>query len=183
MSNVLAVVDSDEEVILQDVKLPESSPATIKILRAENRKWYLTVVTQEGKPFALFVRTNHPEKNVTTSDALDKLFALATTKGIPEQFVTSTKKKCEADSNSDKIARAVSLLLRHGVKIVNIVAELDKVEEVFVGSFLFQIKKFLSSYIKDGEKVNAVCPNCKSTKMVYSEGCQKCQDCGSSRCG
>jgi ribonucleoside-diphosphate reductase alpha chain len=182
MANVLSVIEEDE-IILQDVKLPDSSEAVVKVLRAENRKWYLTVVTQDKKPFALFVRTNHAEKNVTTSDALDKLFALAVHKGIPEEYIKSTREKCSPDSNSDKIARAISLLLRHGVKVVNIVSELDKVDEVFVGSFLFQIKKFLSSYIKDGEKVKGICSNCKSTKLIYSEGCSKCQDCGSSKCG
>ncbi len=183
MANVLAKVENDDEIILQDVKLPDSSEAVVKILRAEHRKWYLTVVLHDGKPFALFVRTNHPEKNIITIHALDRLFDLATTKGIPSEFIESTKKKCEPDSNSDKIARSISLLLRHGVKIVNIVAELDKMEDIYVGSFLYQIKKFLASYIKDGESVSgSICSMCSSEELIYSEGCVKCRDCGNSKC-
>lgn len=178
---------SDEEIILQDVKLPDSSPAVMKILRAEGgKKWYMTVLMNDDqtKPIAFFVHTNHPEKNVTTSDAVDRLFDLAEHKGIPIKFITEVKEKISSDNNSTKIARAISLLLRHGVLIKNIVGTLEKMEDIYAGSFLFQIKKYLATYIKDGEKAEGVtCDNCGSHNVVFSEGCFKCQDCGSSKCG
>jgi ribonucleoside-diphosphate reductase alpha chain len=56
-------------------------------------------------------------------------------------------------------------------------------EDVYAGSFLFQIKKFLSSFIKDGEKVEGEkCADCGSTNVVYEEGCKRCNNCGSSKC-
>lgn len=176
---------SDEEIILDDVKLPSSSPAMVKKIKAEGKKWYLTVILDEEqkRPFALFVTTNNVEKNVSTEDAIEKLIALARTKGIPERHIVDTEHKMNTDTNAVKIARAISLLLRHGVLIKNIVRVLDTVE-VTVGSFIFQIKKFLGQYIKDGEKVEgAKCENCGSPNVVYSEGCYKCNDCGSSKCG
>lgn len=177
---------SDEEIILEDVKLPDSAPAVVKKIKAEGKKWYLTVVMDEEqkRPFALFVQTNNQEKSVTTSDAMDQLFALAERKGIPSRHIEDVKAKCGNDTNASKIARVISLNLRHGVLIKNIVLTLDKVENVTVGSFLFQIKKFLETYIKDGEKVEGEkCQSCGSHNIVYSEGCKKCNDCGSSRCG
>ena len=42
--------------------------------------------------------------------------------------------KINSDTNATKIARMISLNLRHGVLIKNIVAALDRVEEAFVGS-------------------------------------------------
>ena len=67
--------------------------------------------------------------------------------------------------------------------IKNIVAALEKVEDVYVGSFTFQIRKFLASFIKDGEKVVGVkCEMCGSDSIVYSEGCSVCKSCGSSKC-
>lgn len=176
----------EEEVILDSVKLPDSAPAHMKTLKAEGRKWYLTVIMDEQnkRPMALFVHTNHAEKNVTTNNTLDVLFGLAEEKGIPTVHITDVKEKIVHDTNATKIARAISLLLRHGVLIRNIVAALDTVEDVFVGTFVFQIKKFLSSYIKDGEPVaGAKCESCGSTNITYSEGCMKCSDCGSSKCG
>jgi len=192
MTSVLAAKDelnaesTDEEIILSDVKLPDSSPATMKILKAEDRKWYLTIIWNEEqtRPFALFVHTNSYEKSITTTGAMEHLVELARRKGIPERHIEATMAKSGADSNATKIARVISMCLRHGILIRNIVHTLDQVDDIFVGSFLFQIKKFLSTLIKDGEKAEGQkCEVCGSSNIIYSEGCQKCADCGSSKCG
>lgn len=177
--------DEVEVIIPTDLKLPDESPSRTKVLRAEGRKWYLTVVTYEdsNKPFALFCRTNNREKSAQTSDAVTRLLNLATTKGIHQKHIDEVRGKTEHDNNVDKLTRTISLLLRHGVLVKNIVTELNKMEDVFVGSFLFQIRKFLSQYIKDGEKVDGdSCPECGGT-LVYAEGCMLCRDCGHSKCG
>jgi len=188
MTTVLSSVDDlkEEEIILDDVKMPDSASATIKTIKAEGKKWYLTIVyhTDSDKPFALFVKTNSNEKTVNANNAVEVLTKLAYKKGIPEQHIETTIGKINQDSNASKITRIISLMLRHGVLIKNIVLALDTIEDVFVGSFLFQIKKFLSSYVKDGEKVEgAKCENCGSDKIEFSEGCFKCVECGSSKCG
>lgn len=178
--------DYDEEIILDDVKVPSQAPAMVSTIRAEGKKWYLTTIMDEGqkRPIAFFVHTNQHEKGVTTHTAVDELISLAREKGIPEKWIESTLEKIEKDNNATKIARAISLNLRHGVLIKNVVAAIEKVDDVFVGTFLFQIKKFLMSYIKDGEKVeNGQCPECDSDNFVYSEGCIKCGNCGFSKCG
>jgi len=193
MTTVLSAVDQkndvqDEEVILTDVKMPDSSKAEVKVLRdyegGTRRKWYVTVTCNENNaPIGLFVQTNALEKTVLANDAVDHLIALARAKGIPEQFVTGTIEKCHNDSNSTKIARAIGLLLRHGVRIKNIVATLDKIDGVTFSSFVFHLKKLLSTYIKDGEKVEgATCTNCGSGQIVYESGCSKCLQCGGSKC-
>lgn len=175
----------DAEVVLAtDVQLPTDAPARMKTLNADGKKWYLTVVyhSSTGRPFALFCHTNNKEKSVSTNIAIDELISLAYSKGILEEHIRKTLDKCEGESNVSKLTRVISLLLRHGVHIKNIVRELDKIDTI-VGSFLFQIKKFLAQYIKDGEKVeNSVCPECGGT-LVYSEGCMMCTSCGNSKCG
>jgi len=177
--------DIEENVIATDVKLPTDSKARMKVLRAEGKKWYLTVVYREGteQPFALFCHTNNREKSAQTSDALERLESLAHQKGILKEHIEKTKLKFEGDNNVSKVTKFLSLLLRHGVSLTSIVAKLDSMEDIFVGSFLFQIKKFLSQYIQDGEEVkDAGCSECGGT-MVYSEGCLSCLDCGNSKCG
>lgn len=180
-----SVSDDQEEIILDSVTLPEAAPASMKTLRAEGRKWYLSVVWNEQKtrPFALFVHTNHHEKNITTSDAIEKLTDLAVRKGIPQIHIDEVLNKISGSDNASKIARMISLNLRHGVLIKNIVATLDTMEDVYLGSFIFQIKKYLASFIKDGEKVHGeVCQDCGSTNVIYEEGCKKCVNCGSGKC-
>lgn len=189
MTTVLAAKEestSEEEIIKEDVQLPASAPATMKTLKAEGKKWYLTVVYHETnkRPFALFVQTNAYEKNVVAEEAVEVLIALARKKKIPKRHIDGVLEKIKTDNNVNKTARMLSFLLRHGVLIKNIVAALDKVESAYAGSFVFAIKKFLSTYIKDGEPVeDAKCENCGSTNIVFSEGCSKCVSCGSSKCG
>jgi len=177
--------DASEEIILDDVKLPDSLPATMKRLRADGKKWYVTVIMdeQQTRPIAFFVHTNHHEKNVTTNNAVELLIKLARDKGIPEAYIADIEQKIMSDNNASKIARAISLNLRHGVMIKNIVRALDNATEVYVGTFLFVIRKYLSTFIKDGEDVEGVvCEECGG-KVIYQEGCYKCINCGSSKCG
>lgn len=193
MTTVLAAKEekeasqADEEIIKEDVELPDSAHATMKTLKAEGKKWYLSVVYHENnvsRPFALFVQTNAHEKNVVADEAVEILTKLARKKGIPKRHIDSVQDKIQQDNNSTKVARLLSFLLRHGVLIKNIVAALDKVESAYAGTFVFAVKKFLSSYIKDGEAVeDEKCMECGSDKVVFSEGCKKCISCGSSKCG
>lgn len=192
MTTVLAAKDEvhadedEEEIIKEDVKLPTDAQAKMKTLKAEGRKWYLTVTYHEdnpNRPFALFVHTNAHEKTTSTQDAVDRLINLARKKKIPKRHIDGVVLKLEQESNTSKLSRSISFLLRHGVLIKNIVSELEKVDNVFVGSFLFQIKKFLSQYIKDGTTVeDSKCDACGSNNIVFSEGCMRCVDCGSGKC-
>lgn len=191
MTSVLATKDEasaspeDEEIIQEDIHLSDSLPATLKTLRAEGRKWYLTLLMNEAqtRPVALFVQTNSAEKNVTTTDAVEKLTALATLKGIPAEHVGSVLKKIGGDPNTTKITRLISLCLRHGVLVRNVVAVLDQVDCI-AGSFVFHIRKFLASLIKDGEKIQGeTCSECGQAAIIYQEGCKVCSSCGNSKCG
>lgn len=176
----------DEEIILDETKLPDSLPCTLKTLKAEGRKWYLTLVLDESqkRPVALFANTNSAEKNTTANDAVEKLRALAVTKGIPTEHIESVLRKVGNDSNTTKICRFISLNLRHGVLVKNVVHTLDEVD-CLAGSFVFHIRKFLATWIKDGEKVTGqTCPECNSVDtIVYQEGCKICKNCGNSKCG
>lgn len=185
LSAVKETVETEEEIILEEIKLPDSLPAVLKTIRSEGRKWYLTVILNESqtKPVALFTHTNNNEKTVTANDAMEHLLELALIKGIPQKYIAETLEKARGDTNTTKICRMISLCLRHGVLIRNLVSSLDKVN-CFAGTFVFHIRKFLATYIKDGEKVqDEKCESCNSTNVIYQEGCKVCANCGSSKCG
>lgn len=181
-----SAADSDEEIILDDVKLPESSPAEVKVLRAEGKKLYVTVsmLPDSNRPFALFVKSNYTETSLVADEAVTLLLDLAVSKGIPQVHIDDQVKKMNKDNNINKVARLVSLNLRHGVFIRNIVATLDKSENAIAGSFTFAIKKLLGNYVKDGEAATGVeCQECGSDAVVFESGCYVCKQCGSSKCG
>lgn len=179
-------VEQDQQVIVTDVSLPEDAEAVVKTLRAEGKKWYVTVAYHPDSklPFALFCHTNNKEKSAQTDDAVERLLTLAKESGILPEHITDLESKIVNDNNVTKLTRVISLLLRHRVKIKNVVSTLDRMESIFVGSFLFQIKKLLATFIKNGEKIEGgVCSDCGSTNLIFSEGCSVCADCGSSKCG
>jgi hypothetical protein len=118
---------------------------------------------------------------VLSEQAAEILIKLAREKKIPEHHVEDVISKLSTDNNSSKITRLISFCLRHGVLIRNIVNALDKVEDAYVGSFVFQIRKFLASYIKDGELSSDKCSECGG-EVIYSEGCKMCRSCGNSAC-
>jgi hypothetical protein len=179
--------DNDDRIIVTDVKLPSDAPARMKVLRVDGIKWYLTLVYHENKknkPFALFCHTNHPEKTAHTSDAVSILMTYARNCGILDVHVDKLESSIRNENNVGKLTRTISLLLRHNVPIHSIVGQLEKVQNMPIGSFLFQIKKFLSQYIKEGQKAEGiVCDACGSHNVVFSEGCYQCKDCFSSKCG
>ncbi len=81
------------------------------------------------------------------------------------------------------LTRLVSGMLRHGVNPVFIVQQIEKcpLEIVSFGKALARVIKKL---IPEKELLSkSKCNECQSTNLTYEEGCTRCRDCGSSKCG
>lgn len=176
-----------DDVIYDDVDLPDDAPAHLYTIRDNNKKkWYVTIAfTDESltKPFALMVKTNCKESNEVADETIQSLMALAKNKKIKKQHIDDQLEKFSTQTNVDKIARSIGLLLRHNVKIIDIVDILDE-GNYPLSSFTFHIKRLLKQFIKDGTTVsgkNGKCPQCGG-KMIFQEGCILCADCSYSRC-
>jgi ribonucleotide reductase alpha subunit len=85
------------------------------------------------------------------------------------------------DEDYGLITRIVSQELRHGVPIVHIVDQLGRSEKAALNSFSKVMARVLKKFIKDGAKSGENCLDC-GAKYVFSEGCQSCPNCGSSKC-
>jgi len=79
------------------------------------------------------------------------------------------------------ITRLISTSLRHGSDIKFIVEQLQKTEGNLT-MFVKVIARILKKYIPEGVKSTVNCDNCGSSNVVFEEGCQKCLDCGNSKC-
>jgi ribonucleoside-diphosphate reductase alpha chain len=80
------------------------------------------------------------------------------------------------------ITRLVSTSLRHGTDIKFIVEQLQKTNgDLF--SFTKGLARVLKKYIPDGAKSTIKCDNCGSSNVIFEEGCNKCLECGYSKCG
>ena len=83
-------------------------------------------------------------------------------------------------------AKLISGTLRHGmpiVKVVDLISSLH-LEGESLNTWKNGVTRALKRYITDGTEVNGQkCDNCRSTNLIYQEGCLTCKDCGSSKCG
>ena len=80
------------------------------------------------------------------------------------------------------ITRLISTSLRHGTEVKYIVEQLNKTHGNMV-SFTKAIARVLKPFIPEGTKSSVNCNECGSSNVVFSEGCNKCLDCGNSKCG
>jgi len=170
------------EVIPHQVDLPSEYPMKGRKIASEGKKWYVSMSykdKQMTRPFALFVSTNHREPEITTFGTIEALNELAEVEGIALEHIEDNAKKCTGQNNVNKIARTISLLLRHNVQIEKIVKTLD-ILELPISSLVYRLKKLLMEYIdtmENGKK----CPICNE-KMIFIEGCIKCSECDYSEC-
>lgn len=181
---IVAFKNQDNDLIVEEVCLPEEYPSKGFILRSEGKKWYLHVAFKDRalkKPFALFVNTNNREDNVLTFDALEKLEGLAQSVGLPAERMEEVKRKSAYQKNPVKICRMLGTLLRHNVSVLNIIQALDNVEQAIPGTFVFRIKKFLCQFVDEVGSPKK-CPVCGEKSLVFREGCYICNNCGNSKC-
>lgn len=178
----------DGHVVAEGVSLPEEYPARGYILKSgdNGKKWYVHVSFKDKartKPFALFVSTNSREDSVSTFNAMEKLEELALASGLNKDIVEDIKSKCSSQRNPVKIARYIGMCLRHNISVIDIIRALDDVEGSVPGTFIFRIKKFLGQFAEEHEVKGMKCPECGSSKIVFSEGCFSCSQCQHSKCG
>jgi ribonucleoside-diphosphate reductase alpha chain len=83
-------------------------------------------------------------------------------------------------------AKLISSTLRHGMpieKIVDLINSLQLDSEQ-INTWKNGVARALKKYVADGVAAKGQkCSNCKSTNLIYQEGCLTCTDCGSSKCG
>ena len=172
-------------VIKDSVKLPQEYYSKGFVRRDKNsKKWYFNVAFVDKahtKPFALFINTNCHETTDVAEAVTESVVKLLKKKRISTELIEKLEHKMSGQSNVQKIARAISMALRHNIKSDEIVKLLNDYDDGF-STLLFHIKKVLSQFIKNGTKAKGVkCTEC-GDQMVYQEGCALCMSCGMSKC-
>jgi len=73
--------------------------------------------------------------------------------------------------------RLVSLLLRYGVPMEEVIKQLDRSS----GNML-DLPAQLCKLLKNGSEYSEPCPECRVGTLVFEEGCSVCKTCGYSKC-
>jgi len=179
-------VKADGKVIKENVKIPTEYFSKGYVVRDKNgKKWYFNVAFADSshkKPFAFFITTNGRTKGEVADNVIDKFNELLLSKGISEGLLEAHKIKQMGGSNVDKVARSISMALRHNISTLDIVNTLGNCHDGFA-TVLFATKKILSKFISDGTKSKGEeCPDCGKKSVTYQEGCRMCRACGWSAC-
>jgi len=193
MESVLSAVEKNNgtrEIIKKDIKLPEVfNNGPMHVIKREGMKFYMhfSYVPEDTRqifPVSIWIHTNSFGEISEGNAAVKALISLLEKFEIDNDLIDSQKEKIKGNPGNQRVAKMISMCLRHNIPIVNIVHVLDKLEDVYVTDTIYAVKKFLSEHIEEGSKViGAKCQSCKSSNVVYTGGCSLCQDCGASGCG
>ena len=168
--------DRDTFDYVDAVKRPKELDAEVHITKVGGIPYYVIVGLLNDKPYEIFIENRQiPQgkgKMVKQSRGNYKFI-----QNGYEQVITA-----EMTDEQAAITRLASTSLRHGADIKFLVEQLNKTPgDLF--SFTKGLARVLKKYIPDGAKSTIKCNDCGSEQVIFQEGCQTCQSCGSSKCG
>tara|TARA_R110001606_G_scaffold8292_4_gene36338 strand:+ start:7481 stop:10075 length:2595 start_codon:yes stop_codon:yes gene_type:complete len=159
------------------IKRPRELEGEVHLSRTKDVNYKVIIGLLNNKPYEVFIDESENEFS-----GLGMIYK----KSKSQYFFKKNDVTIDISSNmTDEqaaITRLVSTSLRHGTDIKYIVEQLKKSDgDMF--SFTKSLARVLKKYIPDGEKSTVSCEECGSENVIFEEGCSKCLDCGSSKCG
>lgn len=178
---------------------PQSLPAEVHVVMFRGQSFVVAVGLLNSKPYEVFAypcgeesntcpvpgleytidkdssgkySLHSPSEDNHSKDGSDDAIYLYHTTNIVENM----------SDEQEAITRLISASLRYNAELSYIVEQLDKANGD-ITSFTKAISRVLKKYIPTQQAVGQVCGDCSSTNLRVEEGCVKCNDCGSSRCG
>lgn len=157
-------------------KRPKELKGEAHITKIKGKEYSVVIGLMDNKPYEVFFDT---EYNLNGKGVIKK----QSKKNYI--FIQGNDEYTLTDYMTDEqvaITRLVSGMLRHGSDIKFVVEQLNKCDgDLF--SFTKGLARVLKKYIPDGAKSTVTCNDCGSNNVIFEEGCNKCLDCGSTKCG
>ena len=168
----------DEFNYVDAPKRPKELKCKIHTTNANGKKYNVIVGLFNDKPYEIFVTEYFTHEQELILKKINKgRYDLIKDGETYSESITS-----EMTDEQAAITRLVSVSLRHGADIKFIVEQINKCDgDLF--SFTKGLVRVLKKYIPDGAKSTVKCHDCGSENVIFEEGCNKCLDCGSSKCG
>lgn len=174
-------------------KRPDKLACDIHHVKIKGENWIVLIGLLKDKPFEVFaglskfvsipkkitngLLVKRTDKKDNGSAYYDLVYGDETDPTIIKDVVHTFE-----NSTNGSFTRMLSFSLRHGGPIQHLVHQLSKDEHSDLYSFSRVVARVLKSYVKDGTKIKAKCPNCGGEHLIYQEGCLSCQDCSYSKC-
>jgi ribonucleoside-diphosphate reductase alpha chain len=162
-------------------KRPKDLVCEIHHTTAKGKRWTVIIGLFDEKPFEVFA--------IPFEEGLEKYHQAILRKKSKGNYVVVIDDEIsfeniteEMTDEEEALTRMISTALRHGSSIDFIVEQLNKSHGTVV-SFNKAISRVLSKYAKRLADRKYTCLSCVSENVRFEEGCYKCVDCGSSKCG
>jgi len=178
-SGVLVSNDEKKKTFEQKdaVKRPKELKAETHNTTCRGEQYTVIIGMLDNKPYEVFV--DNSENRYSSSGSI---FKKTRGKYIFKNGADPIDILSFMNAEEEAITRLVSANLRHGVDIKFVVEQLQKTGgDMF--SFTKGVARVLKKYIPNGSTSTLSCNDCGSDNVIFEEGCNKCRDCGGSKCG
>jgi ribonucleoside-diphosphate reductase alpha chain len=201
-SGVLIANETKEETKETSVpfstKRPEILEADVVRLQNNKEKWIAFIGLMDEKPYEIFTGMTDDEDGIliprwVNNGVIIKNKKEDGTSRYDFQYKNKRGYKTTIEGLSHKFnpeywnyAKLISSTLRHGMpieKVVDLINSLQ-LDSESINTWKNGVARALKRYVADGtEAKGQQCDSCKSTNLIYQEGCLTCKDCSSSKCG
>lgn len=179
-------------------KRPEILEADVVRFQNNKEKWIAFIGLIEDRPYEIFTGLADDEDGILIPRWVEDGLIIKNsnedgTSRYDFQYKNKRGYKTTIEGLSHKFnpeywnyAKLISGTLRHGMaieKVVDLINSLQLDSEQ-INTWKNGVARALKRYVADGTLAKGQkCSSCKSTNLVYQEGCLTCKDCGSSKCG
>jgi ribonucleoside-diphosphate reductase alpha chain len=190
--------EAEEKLTLFPTKRPEVLEADVVRFQNNKEKWIAFIGLIDDKPYEIFTGLADDEDGILIPRWVDDGLIIKNrnedgTSRYDFQYENKRGYKTTIEGLSHKFnpefwnyAKLISSTLRHGMpieKIVDLINSLQ-LEGESINTWKNGVARALKRFVEDGTMAKGQkCDNCKSTNLIYQEGCLTCTDCGSSKCG
>jgi ribonucleoside-diphosphate reductase alpha chain len=162
---------------------PKSLECDIYHIKSDNKKWLICVGLMNRQPYEIF---SFDANKMGIDDSVSSGVMLRTSRKkynlkLKDSTVRDIQRFFKTDEQ-ESITRLISTALRHGTPVRFLLSQMRKSGGTIV-SYTKGLARVLSKYVKISEEgPSEKCPECGSDKYHFSEGCNKCSDCGFGAC-
>lgn len=175
---LVASTKRDSFEYIDATKRPRELKAEVHVTKVAGQSYNVFIGLLNNKPYEVFLETGSLPNSKGTVVKVKKGVYVYKPDNMDTEIAISSKMTDEQSA----ITRLVSTSLRHGADIKFVVEQINKCDgDLF--SFTKGLARVLKKYIPDGVKSTVSCQDCSSSNVIFEEGCNKCKDCGSSKCG
>ncbi len=188
--------DANEIKETQPPKRPKILEAEIVRFMNHDEKWIAVVGLLNGKPYEVF--TGRAEDSFSIPKWVEKGWVIKNStegkKRYDFQFLDKEGYRITIEGLSRSFnkeywnyAKLISGVLRHGMPLPHVVGLIENLHlyNDTINTWKTGVERALKKFIPDGTKAaDHKCNDCESPDgLIYEEGCIKCKNCGSSKCG